>query len=290
MLKLIIAGPAASAPPIVPSNAETWRDNDGEVCAYGQVLGEEYWMHLPGCASYRFSPRATDVMAVVPSGVKHELVLDTYRRTVLPMALQVRGREVLHASAIRTSGGVLALCGISETGKSTIAFGLSRRGYRLWADDAVAVDIASRGVTSISLPFHIRLRPSAAELFHLDGKFAAMGASKDSALSESEAETAPLRSICVLRRAINTGSEVGAIPPVVMRRFGPNEALPAVLPHAYCFTLRDPERKRRMMGHYLELVAKVPIFDVCFQAGLANLPFVLDAIEHHTLADALTIA
>jgi hypothetical protein len=34
-----------------------------------------------------------------------------------------------------------------------------------------------------------------------------------------------------------------------------------------------------MINHYLELVAKVPVFEVSFPSGLENLPATLDAIE-----------
>ena len=55
LFKLIIADAEAIPPPTVNSQAEVWHDNDGAVCAYGQMLGEEYWMHLPGLASFRLS-------------------------------------------------------------------------------------------------------------------------------------------------------------------------------------------------------------------------------------------
>jgi hypothetical protein len=276
LFKLIIADAEAIPPPTVNSQAEVWRDNDGAVCAYGQMLGEEYWMHLPGLASFRLSSRAEEVTAVVPGGISEELVLDAYRRSVLPMALQVCGREVLHASAIRTQQGVLALCGISETGKSTIAFGLSRRGYALWADDAVPFEISGRSATVISLPFEIRLRPPAAALFDLETISTAAAAGKNGALPGTE--TSHLLAVCVLRRA------EGAASPVAVRRLSSAQAFAAVLTHAYCFTLQDRERKRRMIRHYLDLVAGVPIFDVCFQSGLANVPAVLDAIEQLLIA------
>jgi hypothetical protein len=266
MLKLIIADPEAMPPPALNPRAEVWRDNDGAVCAYGQVLGEEYWMHLPRLASFRLSPVADEVTAVVPSGTSQELVFDAYRRSVLPMALQVRGREVLHASAVRTPQGVLALCGISETGKSTIAFGLSLRGHQLWADDAVAFEISSGEATVHSLPFEIRLRPAPARWFEVD----AVSPPKDLPF---RAETAPLAAVCVLRRNDGAGS------PVAVRRLSSAGAFAAVLAYAYCFTLQDLERKRRMMSHYLGLVATVPILDVCFETGLANVPAILDAIE-----------
>ncbi len=76
-----------------------------------------------------------------PTEASPDSIEDTYRRGVLPLVLQLRGHEVLHASAVSTASGLLVLCGVSGTGKSTFAYGLSRRGYPLWADDAVVLDI-----------------------------------------------------------------------------------------------------------------------------------------------------
>src|SRR6266851_3250608 len=155
MLKLRIERTGTAKPltaHILNPGLEVWRDIHGEVSAYSEVLGEEYWMHLPGLASFRFSCCGDEIAAAVTGSVREELVLDAYQRKVLPLALQVCGREVLHASAVRSPGGVMALCGISETGKSTIAFGLSRRGFPLWADDAVAFDVSEHGSLAISLP------------------------------------------------------------------------------------------------------------------------------------------
>ena len=49
--------------------------------------------------------------------------------------------------------------------------------------------------------------------------------------------------------------------------------------NAYHFTLADQERKRRMMSHYLDLSALVPVFRLRFAAGRENLEALLDAVE-----------
>src|SRR5882672_9178649 len=274
MLKLRIERVGAIVPPsaqTLDSRFEVWRDGEGGVLAYAESLGDEYWMHLPGLASYRFSSRGDEIAATVTSAAREELVLDAYRRKVLPMALQVCGREVLHASAIRTPAGIAALCADSATGKSTIAFGLSSRGYPLWADDLVAFEISDHLGLAISLPFSIRLRPSAAALFDQDSTGPLITASDENAPPGKE--TAPLAAIFVLRRAEPDDSLVA------VRRFSLGESFAAVLAHAWSFGLHDPERKRRMIHNYLDLVAGTPVFDVCFQPGLTNLPMILDAIE-----------
>jgi hypothetical protein len=166
---------------------------------------------------------------------------------------------------------VVALCADSGTGKSTIAFGLSSRGYRLWADDLVAFETSDRGCLAISLPFKMRLRSSAAVLFGLGVNRLPAAASDDGVTPG--AETAPLAAVCVLRR------EDTSTTPVAVRPVPSAEALGAVLSHAWFFALQDGERKRRLIEHYLELVARIPVFDISFRSGLENLPTILDAIE-----------
>jgi hypothetical protein len=197
------------------------------------------------------------------------ILRDTYYRSVLPMALQVRGLEVLHASAVRTPRGVIAFCAASETGKSTIAYGLSRHGAELWADDAVAFDTARQSVAALPLPFYMRLRAPAAAYF---------GESPATPLHWGDnvgSEPMPLTTLYILRHVAATDRVRRAI-----RRLSPSDAFTTVLPHAYCFTLRDLTRKRRMLRQYLDLVLRVPIFELCFRPDLEDLPALLDDLTY----------
>jgi len=272
MLKLRIERTAVTVPSLngtLDPRFEVWRDGDGGVYAYAENTGDDYWMHVPGVASFRFSASG-DQIAAITETTSEELVVDAYRRRVLPMALQVCGREVMHASAIRSPIGVAALCADSKTGKSTIAFGLSERGYPLWADDLVAFDISNQVARAISLPFNLRLRPSAAALFELPEVVPSADNEDDAAPGK---ETAPLTAICVLRR------DEAPAQPVAVRRLSLADAFGAVLGHAWSFGLEDSDRKRRMIHNYLDLAAGTPVFDICFEPGLTNLPAILDAIE-----------
>ena len=285
MLKLRIERTEATVPPpprTFNPRFEVWRDGEGRVCAYAESVGDEYAMHLPGLASFRFSSRSDEIAAVVNIATGEELVLDAYRRRVLPMVLHLSGREVLHASALRLPAGVVALCADSGTGKSTIAFGLNSRGYPLWADDLVAFEVSDLGVQAISLPFNLRLRASAVALFDLNTTQLPVAASGDGVTPGTE--TAPLAAVCVLRR------EVASAAPVAVRRFSLAEAFSAVLSHAWSFALQDPQRKRRMINHYLELVSRIPIFEISFQPGVENLPAILDAIEQLVCVPASDLA
>jgi hypothetical protein len=269
-MRLSIQRVGETANPPWESLAEPWRDHEGMIYAYGEVLGNEHWMHLPGLASFRFSSCGENIAAAVAGAEPDELVVEAFHRRVLPMAVQVRGREVLHASAVRGPAGVLSFCGTTHSGKSTIAFGLSQRGYSLWADDMLAFELSTRGAVAVSLPFRPRLRQSAAELFAVQ--------TNDRTVSGYDATPpgtgkAPLATVCILRK------EPSASSAVAVRRLSSADAFATALDHACCFIPQGDDRKRLMIRHYLELVAVTPIFEVCFQPGLANLPVILDEIE-----------
>jgi hypothetical protein len=83
----------------------------------------------------------------------------------------------------------------------------------------------------------------------------------------------PLVAVCVIDR----GSR--ALGDAALTRLRPSTAFPAVLAHAFCFSLEDLGRKRLMLDRYLGLVARVPVFELGFGEGLAGLAAVLDAIE-----------
>jgi hypothetical protein len=276
MLKLTLADPdtGLEALPNMPnSDVEEWRDNDGMVCAYGYTLDDHHWMHLPGLASFRFRHSSDEVVAFVQPSADLDVVRDSFYRGVLPMALQARGQEVLHASGIRTPGGIIALSAVSETGKSTLAYGLSKRGYPLWADDAVALESSGGRVQATPLPFSLRLRPESVAYYGYERG--------DLPLSMREMTTDQvggsllLAAIFVLERAPDAEN----CPLVEIDRLAPLPAFSAVLKHAYCYSLQDIDRKRLMINYYTDLVKRVPVLRIRFQPGLERLPLILDRIE-----------
>jgi hypothetical protein len=268
----IVAARREQASLSAPSRADatTWRDAAGGVVAYARASGERYWMDLPGFATFCFDERSDHVVAAPHPGIAADAVAELYWHSALPLVVQARGGEVLHASGVLMPRGVVALCGASKSGKSTIAYGLHRRGYRLWADDAVALDVTEPAITALPLPFDVRLRPATAALFGLGERAARLAGSGDSSKPVGRAP-APLEAVCVLRR--------GAPRSVILAPLKASEAYPALLANAHCFSLEDPARKRLMLDRYLSLVARVPVVALNVPDGLEDLPAILDALE-----------
>ncbi|HZO83455.1 MAG TPA: hypothetical protein VFB33_17310 [Candidatus Binataceae bacterium] len=258
------ATPVRARPPDSAA-VEVWRDVRGIACAFSYTAGGYAWMEMPGAATFRFDARRLSVTAYPEPGVQCGLVEAAYRHAALPVALHYFGAEVLHASAIRASTGVVVFCAVSETGKSTMAAAFGARGYPLWADDAVAIE-AEDGAPNktIRLPFDLRLR--AASAAHLGRAPARAGAAHEFA-------TSPLAALCVLERAEPVRGDVS------VERLSAGRALAALLPHAFSFSLKDEARKRLTLRRYLHLAARTPVFRVAFAAGFERLPAVLDAIE-----------
>jgi len=259
---------------MVSPKVQVWHDQDRRAIAYCCVLDGLHWMDVPGLATFFFDRHGEEVNAIPHPTVAPGLLHDAYRHFVLPMVLHALDTEVLHASAVVARRGVVALCAESATGKSTIAFGLSLRGYPLWADDAVAFDTSGSNVSSIRLPFETRLRPDAEEFFRNHSQTLPPRSLRRGS-TDSHDEALPLAALVVLRRIL-PGSH-GA--PVKMAELLPTQALAALLAHAYCFSMQEMERKRRMVINYLQLTAKVPVFEVCFQSGLERLSAIIEAIE-----------
>jgi hypothetical protein len=251
-----------------PSAVEVWRNPEGIVRGYVYNHDGRHGVRLPGVALFEFESEGGHVTASPEGTPRPELIEDAFYRCVLPMALQARGCEVLHASAVQAFGGtVVGFCGLARAGKSTLAMGFNRRGYALWANDALVLEVSRKTVRALPLPFSVRLRPDSQVFFERRNE--------PEQIRHDHRESMPVAALCVLSRTREKhGSSL-----VDVRRLRPAASLHALLRHACCFTTEEAGRKRRTMSNYMNLVARVPIFQVSFATGFQHLPEVLDAVE-----------
>jgi hypothetical protein len=222
-------------------------------------------MVWPGYATFRFGPSIGEgvVRATHRSGVAPSRIEDTFRRSVMPLALQASGYEALHASAVSTGAGVVAFCGERGTGKSTIAYALTRRGLEQFADDTLVLSVAFGGIDALPLPFAPRLREASARFFDVTSEGPASRSRRSSPL--------PLVAVCVLSPSPD------ALTPVIDTLAG-TAAFQALLAHAHCFDPQAPSQRERLLRNYLDLSAHVPVHAVRYAPGLERLDDLLDAL------------
>jgi hypothetical protein len=104
---------------------------------------------MVACRARRGTPRVT---------VRH-LFLDQ----VMPLVLNLRGREALHASAVGVGDGVCVFVGESGRGKSTLAAAFGLRGFPVLADDCVVMRPRHDGVFVDAAYPGLRLWPESVE-------------------------------------------------------------------------------------------------------------------------------
>lgn len=220
-------------------------------------------MYFPDVVRFAFRSPPDEVYAEVAPGASEELVVDLFHTTVRPLVLQLLGYEALHASSIAWGSRVVAFCGRSGAGKSTVAFAMSRRGHGLWGDDVLVFDAASPSVLHcFQIPFSVRLRDSSRAFFDADGEVGDGG-------EGGSIDARELAAIVVLDRAAHEHS---------VARLEPAAAFPALLPHAFRFTLDDTPRKARTLEHYLEVAARVPVLSARVAPGFDQFPRFLDGL------------
>lgn len=257
-------GEGRSPDPSSGREVNTWRDEDGRVCARGFVGVRRRWIDCPGLGVFSFDACSTVVQAWPAPGMTRAAIADRFTRTLQPAILQAMGWQALHASAVAGADGVAAFCGVSGAGKSTLAFALGRAGYRQIADDGVVVRVGRDGVFTHSLPFAPRLREAAADHF---------GEPVLSAVIPARAAPLPLKIIFVLQQDARRPDAAG------MERVDPTAVFGALVTHAHCFDAGTSPDARRFVEDYMAIAAVVPVFSLSYHPSFTRLAGVVDAVS-----------
>ncbi len=264
----------SSATPPAASMVEVWHNPATQLRLDVYQAEGRHWIRLPDVAIFGFAMTGAVTAMPLPAATRAG-IRAAYTYLILPLVLQTRGVEVLHAGAVQLAQGVLALCADSETGKSTLAYALHRRGYPQWADDTVAWRAEPHGIAALPLPFRSSLRPPARAYFAAAPALPT-GAANEAArqrLRRPARSTVPLAGVCVLARL-----PVDSRLPFAIERLAGSAAFRAVLAQGQAFNLSNPAHERALLEHYLDLAAHVPVWDVRFRAGWDDLPALLDAL------------
>jgi hypothetical protein len=183
-------------------------------------------------------------------------------RAVLPLFLQRRGTQVLHASAVRGPHGVVAFCGRAGSGKSTLAYELGRRGHELWSDDAVAV-------TEVKPPRAMVLGGELRLLEDVRMHLGVAGGPVEPMVAPGAA--APLAAVVVLRAPDDD------VQTPATRVLEPSAAFSALVENAYVFDLEAG--KRLLSESYLTLASELPVHEVVRPSELSGLQATADLVE-----------
>lgn len=109
---------------------------------------DSFGLEVPKVA--RFLIRQGDHITIDPApGIDEASIRVFLLGSALGALLYQRGYLVLHGNAIRVGNQCLVCVGHSGVGKSTLAAAFLQRGYRILADDVVAVDFQGRALPGL---------------------------------------------------------------------------------------------------------------------------------------------
>jgi hypothetical protein len=314
MLELEIASRSADewSVPISATRVQEWRDRDGRICAIGYAEEGRGWLEWSGLATFAFADGSTEVLAIshAPHLSTHQplqstdaqlrddkqrlAIEDIFHRSATPIILQAFGREALHASAVLIDQRVVGFCGLSESGKSTLAYAIARLGYPHLADDALLLDFAETGEPGGPLvkllPFSPRLRP-ASQLFFGIGQQSLVENASDlirtapPRVTPSLSPTGPTATSAQGTRERLSGRlgmlfvlDRNGAPTPRITQMPEADAFTHVLTHAYCFNPVDERSKRRIVANYLSLVSQVRVYRLEFTGELRHLGGMANAV------------
>jgi hypothetical protein len=180
---------------------------------------------------------------------------------VLPLVAISRGCEALHAGAVETEAGVVAVAATSGTGKSTLTAELVGRGHRLFADDVLVLAADQDGTRAYPASPHLSLAEAGSgagtELEVLGGK-------RWVAVADAATAPAPVAAVAIFERGR------GELPRALKTRRSPLALAP------YMLGLPDDEgRDRERFRLYADLVDEAWI--VQLTAAAADSPAAIAA-------------
>lgn len=149
-------------------------------------------------ASYLFDPAAASLLCapVEPSSLAWQRVLLS---RVLPVVAIACGYEALHAAAVQTPVGVVAVVGASGAGKSTLAAELVRRGHRLVGDDVLVIGRAADRIVAFPGGPHLSLDPGAEAGLNAE-VIGELGGKLWTVVAGAATEPAPVTAVVLLER------------------------------------------------------------------------------------------
>jgi hypothetical protein len=247
-----------------------WRDPEGELFARALAHGERRWLIWNGLGTVTFVLGSTTVHARPADGIDRAVFADAFARVLQPIILQALGFQSLHASAVLGWGGVVAFCGVSHSGKSTLAFALAQDGYRQVADDAVVIERMAGGVDVRLLPFAASLRAGSRQ--HFAASTADPG-DRGAGAAIAGGAREPLGAVFVLSQL------PGLTVPAAPRRIAPVHAFASLMTHARCFDEGDAAHTRQLIDDYLYVAERVPVFELCYPAQFGQLSALVETIK-----------
>ena len=254
--------------------------NGDDLALCGHIEGG-YLLRYPGLGDFVVDRgghrlRCTSIQLGTSAHTLRHLLLDQ----VLPLVLNLLGRDVLHATAVDTPAGVCAFIGPAGAGKSTLAASFATAGYSTFCDDCLVVQ-RNGGILCIPGYPGVRLwSDSFAVLSNHLVKLSGVAdyTSKNRVVSNSVNFPDSLRPLIAIYRISRPGNGEPALSASRVEPLTGRDAFMELVSSAYVLDVSDPTTLLRHFRFIERLVARVPVARLWLPNDFALLPSARRAI------------
>lgn len=274
-------------PPAISEVLKTTTLLDGTPWLISARVGDGYLLRFVAMADFIFDSTGSEltcwrVESQVSADTVRHLVLDQ----VLPMVLNRRGREALHATAIVTPKGACAFFGPAGSGKSTLAASFFLAGFGALGDDCLP--LVERDGSILVLPGYPGMRLGSDAIQALSVSAGATTpvsdyTSKRRALESPSAKNFPREAVALSRiyRVVRPKDGEPQIVRPAIEPIEPRQAFIELLSSSFLLDFTDSE----MLARHFQLIEKVAATVPVRRLTVPNDLTALDAVREAVLAD-----
>ena len=236
-----------------------------------------YALRFADLADFGVDQHGNDITARPLGELSAETLSHLLLDHVLPLVLNLRGQDALHATAVLTPYGVCAFTGPTGMGKSTLAAAFHRAGDPIFSDDCLALQPHPQALAAIPAYPGLRLwTDSLTALGIADDATQPVAhyTSKQRLATPNRLDHAPetarrLAAVYSLRRR---PAEPGCRP-MRNERLSRRDAVMELLPHLFRMDVTD----RHMLARQFDLLAQLV---ACTPVRRLHVPSSFDALDH----------
>ncbi len=244
-----------------------------------------YLLRFPELADFSVDVEGREIVCFAgpetsPDTLRH-LLLDQ----VLPLVLNLQGREALHATAVLTPRGVCAFTGPTGTGKSTLAASFLFAGYPVLSDDCLVLEENRELILATPAYPGLRLWEDALEVLCEDTSHSFPVAHYTSKrrlapkdhLGDFPTGPHPVVRIYCLGRPAETEEGGGLADPFV-EHLSCREGFMELVVHIFRLDITDRRMLIRQFGFLERVVSRVPVRRFHLLNDFSSLPTAREAI------------
>ncbi len=255
-----------------------WHSPNGELWASFLKVRGSYLLRFNNLADFFVSQNGRKILCKpypqTPSNTIRHLFLDQ----VIPLVINLRGKEALHASSVQTPQGIVAFVGEAGSGKSTLAASFLNAQYPLVSDDCLALREKNGKILGIPGYPGLRLwKDSYKGLFGNNCKSRPVAHYTTKRQVDIEANgpmfcNSPKPLVQIYDVVMNGKSRIKIEP------LSPREGFISLVKAAFRLDITDKKMLQRQFDFLQKVVSSVPIRRLSFPRDFSLLPAVQETI------------